>query len=165
MTQAVSKTMTSTAPQEGSDQSLASATINKYVTFALGDEVYGITAASVNEVLRYTEITPVPGARPSILGIINLRGNVVTVLDARTLFGLPRLPVTSQSRIVIVDLEDYAIGVLVDSVSEVADLDSSAIESSPNTGNETAARFIQGVYNREEELIILVDLSILDSAH
>jgi purine-binding chemotaxis protein CheW len=162
MTQTASNTLTPPAPQDGE---LASATINKYVTFALGDEVYAITAASVNEVLRYTEITPVPGARPSILGIINLRGNVVTVLDARILFGLPRVPVSSQSRIVIVDLEDYAIGVLVDSVSEVADLNSLSIESSPNTGNETAARFIQGVYNRDEALIILVDFGILESAH
>ncbi len=147
--------------QEAAQKELA-AKLCKYVTFALGDETYAVTASSVNEVLRYTEITPVPGAPAAILGIINLRGNVVTVLDARMLFDLPRQEVSSQSRIVIVDIEDYSVGVLVDRVSEVVDLDTAHIESSPNTGNDAAADFIQGVYNEDSTLIILVDFARLD---
>ena len=68
----------------------------QWVTYRLGDETYGINVMQVQEVLRYTEIAPVPGAPDYVLGIINLRGNVVTVIDTRARFGLPdgRLPAT-----------------------------------------------------------------------
>lgn len=128
----------------------------KHVSFALGEETYAINAARVNEVLRYTEITPVPGAPSFILGIINLRGNVVTVIDARTVFALPGRDVTSQSRIIVVEVEDFIVGVLVDRVAAVVDLDETAMEIAPNTGQDASARFIQGVYNQEDLLLILV---------
>lgn len=132
----------------------------KHVTFTLADEHYAVNAASVNEVLRYSEITPVPGAPAFVLGIINLRGDVVTVVDARRVFGLPESEVTGQSRIVVIELEDYIIGVLVDRVTAVVDLREDHIESSPNTGNDAANRFIHGVYNEDDEaLLILVDFS------
>lgn len=131
----------------------------KHVSFVLGGETYAISAARVNEVLRYTEITPVPGAPAFIMGIINLRGNVVTVINARGVFGLPNQEITDQSRIIVVDIEDFALGVLVDRVTAIVDLDENAIETPPATGNEAAARFIHGVYNEDEELLILVDFS------
>ncbi|HLT63888.1 MAG TPA: chemotaxis protein CheW [Pseudohongiella sp.] len=131
----------------------------KHVSFMLGDEMYALNAARVYEVLRYTEITHVPGAPAFILGIINLRGNVVTVIDARTVFGLPTIESTSQSRIIVVEIEDFVLGVLVDRVAEVVDLEKSAIEVAPATGQDDSSRFIQGVYNKDEQLIILVDFS------
>ena len=131
----------------------------KHVSFALGDEVYAVSAAKVNEVLRYTEITPVPGAPGFILGIINLRGNVVTVIDARRVFSLPSREITPQTRIVVVEVEDFIVGVLVDRVAAVVDLDESLIETAPNTGQDAAQRFIQGVFNDEKNLLILVDFS------
>ncbi len=133
----------------------------KYVTFSLGEELYAVGAASVNEVLRYTEITPVPGAPGFVLGIINLRGDVVTVVDARSIFGLPPHQVDNQSRIVVVEVEDYLVGVLVDRVSAVVDLRENEMEISPKTGSEKATQFIQGVYNEDDELLILVDFSQL----
>ncbi len=131
----------------------------KFVTFQLGNETYAVYASSVNEVLRYTEITPVPGAPAHVLGIINLRGDVLTVIDTRKMFGLDTREISSQSRIVVLELEDYAVGVLVDRVAEVVDLHESNIETSPNTGNDQATRFIQGVYHYEEELLVLVSFS------
>lgn len=131
----------------------------KHVSFALGDEAYAINAARVNEVLRYTEITPVPGAPGFILGIINLRGNVVTVIDARAVFSLPADVVTPQSRIIVVEIEDFVLGVLVDRVAAVVDLDETLIEVPPQTGQNGSARFIQGVYNQGDDLLILVDFS------
>lgn len=136
----------------------------KYVTFTLGDETFAVGAESVNEVLRYTEITPVPGAPDYVLGIINLRGDVVTIVDARNVFGLPAREADGQSRIIVVEIEDYAVGVLVDRVAAVTDLKASAIETSPNTGHETATEFIQGVYHDEEQLLILVDFGQLATA-
>ena len=133
----------------------------QWVTFHLGEETYGINVMQVQEVLRYSEIAPVPGAPGYVLGIINLRGNVVTVIDTRTRFGLQSAEVTDNSRIVIIEAEKQVIGILVDSVAEVVYLRTSEIDSAPNIGTEESAKFIQGVSNREGELLILVDLNKL----
>ncbi len=135
----------------------------KFVTFLLGNENDAVHASSVNEVLRYTDITPVPGAPGYILGIINLRGDVLTVIDTREVFGLPPQEVTNHSRIVVVEVEDCVVGVLVDRVAEVVDLHESGIEPSPNTGNDYAGRFMQGVYHHNDNLLVLVDFSKLSS--
>jgi purine-binding chemotaxis protein CheW len=133
----------------------------QWVTFRLDKEVYGIEVMQVQEVLRVTEITPVPGAPDYILGIINLRGNVVTVLDTRKRFGLPPKEIEDPSRIVIIESADQVVGMLVDSVAEVVYLRYSEIESSPNVGNEESSRFIQGVHSRNDSLLILVDVNKL----
>ncbi|MEH8021263.1 MULTISPECIES: chemotaxis protein CheW [Rheinheimera] len=133
----------------------------QWVTFKLQDETYGINVMQVQEVLRYTEIAPVPGSPDYVLGIINLRGNVVTVIDTRSRFGLEPADVTDNTRIVIIEAEKQVIGILVDSVAEVVYLKSSEIDTAPNVGTEESARFIQGVSNREGELLILVDLNKL----
>ena len=131
----------------------------KHVSFALGEETYALNAARVHEVLRYSEITRVPGSASFILGIINLRGNVVTVIDARSVFGLPPAGHSQQSRIIVVEIEDFVLGILVDRVAEVIDMNKKAIESAPATSQDDSSRFIQGVYNQDEQLIILVDFS------
>ena len=115
----------------------------------------------VQEVLRYTEIAPVPGAPDYVLGIINLRGNVVTVIDTRSRFGLQPAEVSDNSRIVIIEAEKQVIGILVDSVAEVVYLRASEIDVAPSVGTEESAKFIQGVSNRDGELLILVDLNKL----
>ncbi|NHN39400.1 chemotaxis protein CheW [Pseudomaricurvus alcaniphilus] len=133
----------------------------QWVTFRLAGETYGINVMQVQEVLRYTEIAPVPGAPTYVLGIINLRGNVVTVLDTRQRFGLPEGEVTEQTRIVIIEAEQHVVGILVDSVSEVVYLRESEIEATPNVGSDDSAKFIQGVCHKNDELMILVDLNKL----
>ncbi|ABO23260.1 chemotaxis protein CheW [Shewanella loihica] len=133
----------------------------QWVTFRLDNETYGINVMQVQEVLRYTEIAPVPGAPHYVLGIINLRGNVVTVIDTRSRFGLPSAEVDDSTRIVIIEAEKQVIGILVDSVAEVVYLRGSEIDNAPNVGTEESAKFIQGVSNRDNELLILVDLDKL----
>ena len=115
----------------------------------------------MQEVLRYTDIAPVPGAPDYVMGIINLRGNVVTVIDTRARFGLPPSEVTDNSRIVIIESERQVIGIMVDSVAEVVYLKQSEIDTAPNVGTDESAKFIQGVSNRDGELLILVDLNKL----
>lgn len=139
----------------------ADSEVLQWVTFKLDEETYGINVMQVQEVLRYTEIAPVPGAPGYVLGIINLRGNVVTVIDTRSRFGLESSTVTDNSRIVIIEAEKQVIGILVDSVAEVVYLKSNEIDSTPNVGTDESARFIQGVSNRDGELLILVDLNKL----
>jgi len=133
----------------------------QWVTFKLENEIYGINVMQVQEVLRYSEIAPVPGAPLYVLGIINLRGNVVTVIDTRSRFGLESCDVTDNTRVVVIESEKQVIGILVDSVAEVVYLKASEIDEAPNVGNEESAQFIQGVSNREGELLILVDLDKL----
>ncbi|MCK9236725.1 chemotaxis protein CheW [Thiopseudomonas acetoxidans] len=130
----------------------------QWVTFRLDDETYGINVMQVQEVLRYSEIAPVPGAPSYVLGIINLRGNVVTVIDTRQRFGLPSAEITDNTRIVIIEADKQVVGILVDSVAEVVYLRESEIETAPNVGNDEAAKFIQGVCNKNGELLILVEL-------
>ena len=133
----------------------------QWVTFKLDNETYGINVMQVQEVLRHTEIAPVPGAPGYVLGIINLRGNVVTVIDTRARFGLESGEVTDNTRIVIIESEKQVIGIMVDSVAEVVYLKASEIDIAPNVGNDESAKFIQGVSNRDGELLILVDLNKL----
>lgn len=135
--------------------------ILQFVTFRLDDELYGINVMQVQEVLRVTEIAPVPGAPHYVLGIINLRGNVVTVIDTRERLGLEAKEVDESTRIVIIEADKMVVGILVDAVAEVVDLRTSEIESAPNVGNDESSKYIQGVVSREGELLILVDLNKL----
>ncbi len=134
---------------------------SEWVTFRLGDEKYGINVTMVVEVLKNIEIAPVPGAPYYVLGIINLRGNVVTVIDTRKRFGLPTHEADDATRIVIIERLGQVVGMMVDSVAEVANLRESEIEYAPNVGNDESARYIQGVSNQDEELLILIDLEKL----
>lgn len=143
------------------DAKAKSDVVLQWGTFRLGDEIYGLNVMQIREVLRYTEITPVPGAPYFVLGIINLRGNVVTVIDTRKRFGLPRGDVNNNTRIMIVETQGLVIGLLVDSVAEVIYLRQSEIELTPNVGNDETSKFIQGVCNKNNELLILIDLEKL----
>lgn len=136
-------------------------TIVQWVTFHLENEKYGIKVMQVQEVLRMTEIAPVPGAPHYVLGIINLRGNVVTVIDTRRRFGLNDVENDDETRIVIVESNNNVVGILVDSVAEVVDLKVSEIETAPNVGNDESSKYIQGVSSRGDELLILVDVNKL----
>lgn len=135
--------------------------IIQWVTFRLDNEKYGIRVMQVQEVLRMTEIAPVPGAPDYVLGIINLRGNVVTVIDSRKRFGLSDKEADDSTRIVIIEADKHVVGILVDSVAEVVDLRTSEIDAAPNVGNDDSSKYIQGVSSREKELLILVDVNKL----
>ena len=130
----------------------------QYSTFYVSDLFFGIDVLNVQEVLRYTEIAPVPGAPSYVLGIINLRGNVVTVIDTRQRFGLMPTEVNDNTRIVIIEADKQVVGIMVDSVAEVVYLRQSEVETAPNVGNDESAKFIQGVCNKNNELLILVEL-------
>lgn len=132
---------------------------DRWVTFKLESETYGINVMQVQEVLRVSEIASVPGAPDYVIGIINLRGNVVTVVDTRRRFGMASKEVDDLARIVIIETEDQVVGILVDSVSEVVEIPGSEIETAPNVGTEESAKYILGVTSRDSELLILVDLN------
>lgn len=134
---------------------------SSYVTFSLEEETYAIDVLQVQEVLKLTEIAPVPGVPDYILGIINLRGDVVTVIDARRRMLLPERKPDDASRIVIIDVDKQNVGILVDSVAEVVRIPPEAVDPAPAVGNDQTSRFILGVSSTEEGLTILVDLNKL----
>jgi len=133
----------------------------QWVTFKLDGEIYGIRVMQVQEVLRVSEIAPVPGAPAYVMGIINLRGNVVTVINTRSRFGLPDTDNDDSTRIVILESENNVVGIMVDSVAEVVDLKKEQIETSPNVGNDESSKYIEGVATLEGELLILIDINKL----
>jgi len=149
------------AETEMSTNSVDSDEMLQWVTFKLENETYGVNVMQVQEVLRYSDIAPVPGAPSYVLGIINLRGSVVTVIDTRSRFGLMPADITDNTRVVIIESDKQVIGILVDSVAEVVYMKASEIELAPNVGTDESAKFIKGVCNRESELLILVDLDKL----
>ena len=133
----------------------------RWVTFRLADESYGINVMQVQEVLRMTDVAPVPGAPHYVMGIINLRGNVVTVLDTRKLLDLSTSDITDTSRIMIIESGKVTVGLLVDSVAEVVNIASSDIDPPPSVGNDEGSRYIQGIYSSEQQILILIDLNKL----
>lgn len=139
----------------------AQSDVSQWVTFIVDGETYGVNVMQVQEVLPLSEIAPVPGAPPFVLGIINLRGNVVTVVDTRMRFGLPPRAADDDSRIVVVETDDQVAGILVDGVAEVTYVRDNEVDTAPNVGNDESARYIQGVVSREKDLLILVDVNRL----
>lgn len=133
----------------------------RWVTFKLAGETYGINVMQVQEVLRVPDVAPVPGAPPSVLGIINLRGNVVTVLDTRDLLALATSALTDDSRIMIIEAGRATLGLLVDSVAEVVNISAAQIDPAPAIGNDDTSRYIHGVYSTEHEILVLIDLDRL----
>lgn len=96
-----------------------------------------------------------------MLGIINLRGNVVTVIDTRMRFGLESREPDNASRIVVIEAQDQVAGILVDSVAEVINVARDEVDTAPNVGNEDSSRYIHGVVSRDQDLLILVDVNRL----
>jgi len=139
---------------------------HQWATYKVDNELYGIDVMQVKEVLRYSDITPVPGSEPYILGIINLRGNVVTVINTRQLFGLPDVEINDDTRIIVVEFnEQEVIGMVVDSVDEVINLPQNDVERAPNvSGEEGTKRFVQGVCYYNNLLIIILDLTKMMAA-
>ena len=133
----------------------------RWVTFRLADEIYGINVMQVQEVLRMTDVAPVPGAPHFVMGIINLRGNVVTVLDTRKLLDLATSDITDSSRTMIIESGKVTVGLLVDSVAEVVNIASSDIDPPPSVGNDEGSRYIQGIYSSDQQILILIDLNKL----
>lgn len=133
----------------------------QWVTFQLENETYGVDVMVVKEVLKFQDIAPVPGAPDYVMGIINIRGTVISVINTRRRFGLPDRDPDDNTRIVIIEIGHHIVGIVVDSVAEVVYLKRSQIETPPQVNKDDSARFIQGVCHRDDQLLILVELDKL----
>jgi purine-binding chemotaxis protein CheW len=140
----------------------------QYLTFKLEDEVFAVDVAKVREILDFTPATKVPGTSDFMQGVINVRGNVVPVVDMRLKFGLSATEKTVNTCIVVleisVDEDKTVLGALVDSVQEVFEMEASQIEAAPRIGTRCKAEFIKGIGKRNNELIIILDIDRVFSA-
>jgi purine-binding chemotaxis protein CheW len=129
-----------------------------YVLFALGDEEYGLPVSAVVSIIRYKTPTPVPRASEVVLGVVNLRGRVLPVINLGARFsGKPFAP-TSRSRIVVTESEGGAVGIAVDCASEVVTFDAESIQPVPQgVLNPDTARAVVGMVERPDGMVVLLD--------
>ena len=131
------------------------------VLFQLDSEIYGVDVKRIKEVLRVSTIRPVPGTEAQVLGVINVRGVIVTILDLRRFFGIQPKEHDDLSRIIIFELsEDQMVGVLVDSVMEVKDIPEDKFDTI-TTGKESKrvdSRHIQAIAHYNDNVVILIDI-------
>lgn len=131
----------------------------QYIVIQLGDEKYGIDIKYVDNILKMQRITRVPRVPRYLSGVINLRGEVVTVMDIRTKMDLPKMEETKNTRIIILKLENVEkIGVIVDEVKEVVTLGADEVEKNNQSAKEETAMFVSAVGKVGSELVSLLDL-------
>ncbi len=134
----------------------------KYLTFALHTEEYGLEILKVREIIGYMAITKVPRTSEYIKGVINLRGQVIPIIDLRLKFGMPEAEVTEKTCIIVVEaLKDgmeKQVGVIVDGVSEVLDISQEQIEPAPEFGGSVDRALILGMAKIESKIVILLDI-------
>lgn len=125
-------------------------------TFCLGDALYGIDTMKVQEVVRVGDITRVHHAKDYILGIINLRGKIVTIIDLNTKLGMEAAAITPESRILIVGWEGEFVGLLVDRVADVVSAEKDLIAPPPSNVKGIHGRYFEGVYQTEDDELIAI---------
>ncbi|GAC1659227.1 MAG: chemotaxis protein CheW [Vulcanimicrobiaceae bacterium] len=128
------------------------------VSFHLGSEEYGVDISQVQEIIRMVDITHVPRAPHFMEGVINLRGQLIPIIDLRTRFGMNRTSHTKNTRIVVTEIATKRVGIIVDSVSEVLNLPIENVEEAPEMIAGVGTEYISGVGKVGERLIILLDL-------
>jgi purine-binding chemotaxis protein CheW len=134
----------------------------KYLTFALANEEYGFEILKVREIIGYMEITAVPQTPDYVKGVINLRGQVIPVVDLRAKFGMEVTEVTEETCIIVVEISqgnrNFSTGVVVDHVQEVLDIAGEDIEEAPQFGSAVNTDFILGMGKIGETVKILLDI-------
>lgn len=128
------------------------------VSFRIADEEFGVDIIKVQEIIRMVDITRVPNTPHYVIGVINLRGKVIPIIDMRRRLNLKETPYTKDSRIVVVEEENKIVGFIVDSVSEVLRISSSVLEPPPPMVSGISSDFITSIAKLEGRLLILLDL-------
>jgi purine-binding chemotaxis protein CheW len=143
------------SPEEGLDTS-------QYLTFKLADEFFAVNITKVREVLEFKEATKIPRTPEFMRGVINLRGNVVPVLDLKEKFGMGQTEKSVDTCVIITEVnmgeDSVVLGALADSVQEVFDMEDSEIEPAPSIGTNINTDFIHGMGKKDGEFVIVIDV-------
>ncbi len=143
--------------------------MSQYATFHVGERLLGLDILGVREIIRVSDLTPVPRAEASIRGLLNLRGQIVTILDLAVRLGHPPPSITEASHIVILKAESQGtrgegldvVGLLVDAIGDVVEADAATTEPPPANLSDTEARFVSGVIKTDVGLLVLLNLAEL----
>lgn len=138
----------------------AQKTVNRqqFVVFQVANEEFGVEILRTKEIHRYTKITRVPNAPRFVKGVINIRGEIIPVIDLRERFGLKAVEINESTRIITVLVRDFMVGLLVDDVNEVLWLDDNAVEPAPSVSGGIEKEYLNGVGKIEDRLIVLLNL-------
>lgn len=149
--------MTGTSTNDQAGGPALSACGGKYLTFSLADEEYGLEILKVREIIGIMDITAVPQMPPHVKGVVNLRGKVIPVVDLRLKFGLQEAEYNEATCVIVVDVGTL-VGVIVDTVQEVLDIDGGMIEPPPPLGGSVDTSFILGMGKVKDAVKILLDV-------
>ena len=131
---------------------------SRFLVFSIGKEEYAIPLHDVREVIAVPDITPTPNSPPHFLGIMNLRGQIISIVDVRLKFGIKSAN-TEETTVVILDLSGGAIGVVVDSVNSVLTAAADKLSVPPNLESTKNSEFITSVYRTDNDLVLVLDIA------
>jgi len=150
-----------TATKELNQQTGVPTDGGQFLTFQLGDELYGVDILRVQEIKGYTVVTKIPNTPPHIKGVLNLRGTIVPIVELRTKFGMPTIEYTMFTVIVVVVIQEKIMGLVVDAVSDVLNIDRKDIQPPPQFGVKVDVGFLRGIGKSGEKLVALLDMDCL----
>lgn len=134
---------------------------NRFLTFYLEDEIYGVNIFNVKEIIAMMKTTPVPKTPPFIKGVMNLRGNIIPVVDMRIKFDMPEVEAQMYTAIIIITIEGKNIGFIVDKVEEVVNVEDENISPPPEFGSNVDTKFIQSMAKQKNKVVMILDLVAL----
>lgn len=149
------------ATQEHSQQIGLAADGSQYLTFSLGDELYGVDILRVQEIKGYTAVTKIPNTPPHIKGVLNLRGTIVPIVELRTKFGMPTIDYTMFTVIVVVVIQEKIMGLVVDSVSDVLNISKADIQAPPEFGAKVDVSVLSGIGKSGDMLVAILNIDRL----
>lgn len=131
--------------------------VSKYLTFLIEKEEYGIDIEYVNDIIQFQKITKVPDQPDYIMGVINLRGNIIPTMDVRKRFNKDMKDYNDRTCIIVVNMQEQQVGLIVDLVSEVLPVSEDNISEAPQFNNDFHNKYISGITKNNEEIVILLD--------
>lgn len=131
---------------------------DKVLCFNLGNEEFAVPLLNIKEVIAQPDVTPLPQSPNYFLGIINLRGQIISIIDLRVKFNIKPMP-NSESAVMILDFNGQFLGVVVDKVNSVQSVKENDIAEKPSVDNSKTHDYIEGVFKRDDKLIFLLDIS------
>jgi purine-binding chemotaxis protein CheW len=139
----------------------SSADGTQYLTFALGEEEYGVAILNVQEIKGYAPVTPIPNTPAHVKGVMNLRGTIVPVIDLRLRLGMPAAEYGPFTVIVVLAVGAKVVGAIVDAVSDVLTFPDSQVQTTPELGVAADVRFIGGIAQADGKLVVLLDAEVM----
>jgi purine-binding chemotaxis protein CheW len=154
--------MTTPTPANGTDKAAGS---QQVLTFVLGNETYGVDILRVQEIRGFSAVTKIPHAPSHVLGVLNLRGSIVPIVDLRMRFSLERAEYNAVTVIIVLSVQSSAgrrdFGVVVDGVSDVVDVNKAEVRPAPELGSASATEYILGLVPVAERMVVLLDIDCL----